>query len=396
MATTDNVIGILDEHIQQHLSDYKLDDQALLSALLLNTPAPIAMLDKNMCYLAYSRRWITEFRLKADSLIGRSHYEVFPDIPRHWKLEHEKTLSGKIEKFEDEPYVRADGTVDWVRREYHPWFDSKNEVGGIIMFNEVTTERKKMEEELRMYREHLENEVRERTKSLIHANKELQDFANTVSHDLKNPLNIIGMCASVLSNSYQNNFDNTGKHLLKEISDTVIRMDEMINDLLSLARLKEKFSELKVIDVNEIIEQVKNNLNTGLSLKEGIINIKGRLPDVVGNEAIIKSLFQNLISNSFKFVAPGIKPFVSISGEDMGDEYYFTIDDNGIGIETEYENEVFDVFKRLKPEDYSGTGIGLAIVKKAVQLHKGKVWYESKPGCGTTFYFTISKNLKAD
>ena len=141
-------------------------NQEILHTFVKYNPAPVAMFDKDMRYLAHSKRWISEFRLTNENIIGLTHYDVFPDLPKSWRQIHLSVLAGTIEKLDDESFPRADGSLDWVRRELHPWYDSDGNVGGIIMFCELTTERRKVEEELANYRNRLEELVIERTKEL--------------------------------------------------------------------------------------------------------------------------------------------------------------------------------------------------------------------------------------
>lgn len=120
----------------------------LLSTFVEYTPAAVAMFDKELCYLAYSKRWIKDYKLDSDDIRGQSHYDIFPDLPERWKLDHKMALSGKTLRFDDEQFPRLDGSLVWMKREYHPWYDTNGEVGGIIMFNEVTTERRRTEQAL--------------------------------------------------------------------------------------------------------------------------------------------------------------------------------------------------------------------------------------------------------
>ena len=138
----------------QDVTERKLADkeshqiQELLHTFVQYTPAAVAMFNKDLCYLANSKRWITDFKLDCDDITGQSHYDVFPDLVERWKEDHQRALAGETLKFKDEPFPRADGSLVWMRREYHPWYDANGEVGGIIMFNEVTTEHKQTEKAL--------------------------------------------------------------------------------------------------------------------------------------------------------------------------------------------------------------------------------------------------------
>ncbi|MBW2084055.1 MAG: PAS domain S-box protein [Deltaproteobacteria bacterium] len=127
----------------------KIQSEELLRIFIQYTPVAVALFDREMRYLAHSKRWVIDFDLGEEDLVGLSHYDVFPEIPPEWKEEHKRCLAGKIIKKEEEQFPRKDGSVDWVRRELHPWYDHTGRVGGLIMFSEVITERKKEQEALR-------------------------------------------------------------------------------------------------------------------------------------------------------------------------------------------------------------------------------------------------------
>ncbi|EKD34030.1 MAG: sensory transduction histidine kinase, partial [uncultured bacterium] len=142
------------------------ESEEKLRLFVHHAPSAIAMFDSNMHYIAFSHRWLTDYNLDQRDIKGLSHYEIFPDLPERWKDIHRRCLAGAVEKRDEDPFPRADGSVDWVRWEIHPWRDMRGNIGGIIIFSEVITARKKAEEELNKYREHLEVLVGERTAEL--------------------------------------------------------------------------------------------------------------------------------------------------------------------------------------------------------------------------------------
>ncbi|BAO56174.1 sensor histidine kinase [Nonlabens marinus] len=224
-------------------------------------------------------------------------------------------------------------------------------------------------------------------------NKELSEFAYIASHDLKSPLSNISMLVKMIESDYGETLDEHAITFLKFINQSIGRMKNLITDLLEYSTVGNK-KEVTQIDCQKLVETVEQDLESTIKETDAQIEI-GTLPTLNGYETELSSLFQNLIINAIKFVKPGITPVISITAEkDNG--WRFAVKDNGIGISTENPSEIFSIFKRLHTEKhYEGTGIGLAHCKKIVDLHEGKIWVESTPGEGSTFYFTIPQKESA-
>lgn len=218
-------------------------------------------------------------------------------------------------------------------------------------------------------------------------NKELEQFTYIASHDLQEPLLTITGFVNLLNENYGNQFDEVGQKSLSYLKDATERMSKLVKALLDYGRIG-KSPELTKIDCNSLLEEVKNDLDSSIKNTNTTFKIKN-LPEINGYKTEIRMLFQNLISNAIKFQKPDTKPVIKISAfKDNG--WTFTIKDNGIGIDEKYKNRIFDIFQRLHSSDkYKGTGIGLAHCNKIIELHKGKIWVESEPNQGSTFYFNI-------
>jgi len=228
-------------------------------------------------------------------------------------------------------------------------------------------------------------------KSLEDTNKELDDFTYIVSHDLKEPLRSIDAYSKFIVDDYQDKLGEEGRHYLERIRANAERMKSLIEDLLEISRLKKKGSTIEGVETEELIGEVKMRLEYAIKQKGVEIIIKDKLPKIFCDRVRLAEVFLNLISNAIKFNDKP-KPIIEIGYNDKGDFHEFYVKDNGIGIEEEYFDKIFEIFQRLgKKEDAEGTGAGLTIVKKIIQLHKGKIWLESKIGEGCTFYFTIPK-----
>jgi light-regulated signal transduction histidine kinase (bacteriophytochrome) len=184
--------------------------------------------------------------------------------------------------------------------------------------------------------------------------------------------------------------DKDADRYLTSISGATVRMQSLIRDLLEYSKIG-NYKKNVVIDCNLLLKDVLNDMNESIEESGAKIHSE-QLPIINGNLSAIKSIFQNLISNAVKFKKKDVHPIINISAELKHNEWFFTIKDKGIGIDKKYYDKIFVIFQRLHTKaEYAGTGIGLAHVKKIIELHGGKIWFESEPGKGTTFYFTIPK-----
>lgn len=234
------------------------------------------------------------------------------------------------------------------------------------------------------------NLIQQQAKKLKESNVELEQFAYVASHDLQEPLRTISNFVSLLRSKYSKQEDKEAGEYIKFITDATSRMQNLIKDLLELSRIGRTISIVDV-DCNKVLSNVIAEM--GLAIKEANARIiTSQLPVVQGNEMELKQLFQNLLSNAIKFKKKDTAPEIRITVEEKGLEYVFAFADNGIGIDTQFKEKIFIIFQRLHSNnDYPGTGIGLATCKKIVNQHHGKIWVESEPGKGSTFYFTIPK-----
>ena len=223
------------------------------------------------------------------------------------------------------------------------------------------------------------------------ANKRLESFAYTVSHDLQEPLRSINMFTQLLQQEYRENLDCQAQEYLGYITSSAVRMQTLVRDVLAYSRTGTSQQTQSEIDLNRLLETVQIDLRGIIEETEAEIVVE-HLPTVSVNPTEIGQLFRNLISNSIKFRSDR-KPHIKISSQRQDNQWLFTVEDNGIGIEAEYREIVFQPFKRLhSQEQYSGSGIGLAICQKIVERHQGYIGVESQPGRGSTFYFTLSKS----
>ena len=253
------------------------------------------------------------------------------------------------------------------------------------------TDYKVLERNLKQYQEELEKRVKDRTYELEMSNRELQEFAYVASHDLREPLRKISSFAGLFSKKYKGKYDDRADRYIHYMIDAANRMQEMIEALLHFSRVGRIKIDPEPLDINSIVEEILCDFE--ITIKESNATFKiQKLPTISGNSQMIHMLFQNLISNALKFRCEQ-KPFIRLEAISEDIQWHFMVKDNGIGIEPEFKDTIFGVFQRLHTHDqYPGSGIGLALCKKIVERHNGKIWVESDIGKGACFHFFLPKN----
>ncbi|WP_155968972.1 PAS domain S-box protein [Kamptonema formosum] len=290
------------------------------------------------------------------------------------------------------------------------------EDGGLICIVRDITERKQAEAEIKQLNESLERKVRERTaqlsasnaqllsevverkeaqrqlqeltENLKRSNLELEQFAYVASHDLQEPLRAVTSYTQLLSQRYQGQLDAKADKWVAYIVDGATRMQQLIHDLLAYSRVGTKGKEFQLTDCNAVFKQTLTNLQVAIAEKNAAVTCDP-LPTIMADGGQLVQLLQNLIGNAIKFSSSDV-PEVHISAVLKNAEWVFAVRDSGIGIAPEYAERIFLIFQRLHSRrEYAGTGIGLAICKRIVERHGGRIWVESQVGEGATFYFTI-------
>ncbi|MBI1889680.1 MAG: HAMP domain-containing protein [Burkholderiales bacterium] len=242
-------------------------------------------------------------------------------------------------------------------------------------------------DERRQAQEALKHNMQE----LARSNAELEQFAYVSSHDLQEPLRMVASYTQLLEKRYAERFDEKGLTYLHYIVDGARRMQQLIDDLLMFSRVGTRGKELRPISAREPFSAALQNLKA--AIQESRASITGNdLPQVMGDITQLTQLFQNLISNAIKFTKQGMTPQIHIQVTDQNEFWLFAVKDNGIGIDHDHFERIFVIFQRLHGRtEYPGSGIGLAICKKIIERHGGRIWVESQPDKGSTFYFTLRK-----
>jgi PAS domain S-box-containing protein len=252
------------------------------------------------------------------------------------------------------------------------------------------TQRKNAEKLL----EELNSTLSVKAEELENSNKELERFAYIASHDLQEPLRMVSSFLELLEKKYGDQLDAQAKKYIYFARDGSYRMKKLILDLLDYSRIGSEKDKFQMVDVSSIIKEIEKIYQ--VSFKENNASLAyDKLPVIIGIKNQIHQLFQNIIGNAIKYKNNrGDNPLIKINYKEDEDKWLFSIEDNGIGIEPKFLNKIFILFQRLhSKQEYSGTGIGLAISKKIIEKHGGKIWVESVHEAGSTFYFSISKNL---
>lgn len=235
----------------------------------------------------------------------------------------------------------------------------------------------------------MEIKVEEKTRELQLANKELESFAYSVSHDLRAPLRAISGFSKILEQDYGIILDNEGKRLIKIINDNTKKMGNLIDDLLAFSRFGRNEMKLNLLNTSSIVKSVIEDVHYYMNCEKTkfIIN---ELPDIKGDQTMIYQVWYNLISNAVKFSSKVENPEIVIEGKTEKSLVTFSVKDNGIGFDMKYSQKLFGVFQRLHNDyDFEGTGVGLAIVHRIINRHGGKIWAYSELGKGATFYFSL-------
>lgn len=260
---------------------------------------------------------------------------------------------------------------------------------GMISVARDISERRLVEEKIRKLNEELEMRVQERTSKLEEVNKELESFAFSVSHDLRAPLRAINGFSNIIFEEYSSQFDNKMSEYINIINDNGKKMDKLITDLLKVSRTALIEMNYSKINMMKLIDSIFQEYSEQDKIKKVLIEIED-LPDAFGDPTLIQQVWINLITNAIKYSEPKMNPTLKIGSFCKDNQTVYFIKDNGVGFNPNFKSKLYGVFQRLhKSDEFEGTGIGLAIVKRIIQRHGGKVWADGEEGAGATFYFSL-------
>jgi len=339
-------------------------------------------------FFAVDKAWtVTYWNNMAEKVLGkpkqemlnRNLWDVFTESidSDSYKKYHEAIAGNEAKHFEDY-YPPLD---KWYEISAYP-----SESGLAVYFKDVT-DRKISDIRLKELNESLQIQ----TKELATSNAELEQFAFVASHDLQEPLRMVTSFLTQIERKYNDKLDEKGRQYINFAVDGAKRMRQIILDLLEFSKVGSMDDSLEDIDLNRLIGDISALYRKQIEEKSAAITYH-HLPVIISYKTPVRQIFQNLISNSLKYTDAGIRPLIEVACRETKKEWQLSVKDNGIGIEREYFDKIFIIFQRLHNKDeYSGTGMGLAIAKKIVENLGGRIWIESEKGKGSTFYFTIIK-----
>lgn len=383
------ICGTLRDITERKQAEQQLQEQkALLDEIFHGVQEGIGIVDEHEVILFCNPAYADIFDLTPDQLIGKSLLTLFDAEVNTIILQQTRDRqAGKISTYEL-PLATVTGAQKYVRVTVSPRFRSDGVYAGAFGALLDVTERKRAEQEIQQLNVELEARVRQRTAELERANQELRHFVHAASHDLKTPLYGISRLASWLNEDYGGALGEEGQARILRIINRVNRLDMLIEGMLEYSRIRRAPLKLETIDLNLL---VRNVIQTLAPPEHIHILIEKPLPVILGNTLHLRQVFSHLLDNAITFMdKPEGKVTISWSEDDR--YWQFAITDNGRGIEQKYYARIFQIFQTLQRRDeHESSGIGLALVKKVVELHDGKVWVESIAGQGSTFFFTLLK-----
>lgn len=326
-------------------------------------------------------------RRPKEELLGNKYMDMWPGIENTEVFRIIKyCMEERVPRHLENEFVFPDGTRGWFDLSIQPVSE------GVFILSIDITERKRAEEEIRKLNEELEQRVIDRTAQLEAANRELEAFSYSVSHDLRAPLRHLTGFVELLNKRAPESLDEKSKHYLKVISDSAQQMGKLVDDLLSFSRMgRVEMTKIRV-SIDRVVKEAMKELQTEMKERSIVWKIDP-LPEAYGDPSMLRLVFVNLIQNAIKFTRarPDAQIEIGCISGNPKDAVFF-VRDNGVGFDMRYANKLFGLFQRLhRAEEFEGTGVGLANVQRIIHRHGGRTWAESSPDGGATFYFSLPK-----
>lgn len=372
----------LERRVEERTAELQ-ESEERFRAITTNNPDHLMMQDGELRYTFVMN---PQIGLSEQEMLGRTDYDFLAreDADKLTAMKR-RILSSGIAEHVETSLVGKDGREEFFDGYCIPRRGIGGEVAGIIGYFRNVTERKRTEDHI----QRLNDELQQRAQALEEANKELEAFSYSVSHDLRAPLRAIDGFSRIFLEEYEGKVDAEGRHLLEVVRENATRMGVLIDDILQFSRsgrteLKRMQTDMEAL-AHEVLDELLRNM-PDVKLQAEI----GAMPKVEGDRAMLRQVLANLLANAIKFSRNKEAPRIEVGSKIENGEAVCYVKDNGAGFDMNYADRLFGVFQRLhSASEFEGTGIGLAIVKRIIGRHGGRVWAEGKVGAGATFYFTL-------
>jgi PAS domain S-box-containing protein len=372
------VLAFRDISERKRAQDLLEREHRKLQSIILHAPIPMAMFDREMRYLAFSARWVHDYGLLGQDILGRSHYEIFPDVPERWKDVHERCLAGEIIENHEDVFERGDGSRIYLRWAVHPWYTVAGDVGGIVMVTDRV-------DEFVLARE-----------AALETARLKSEFLANMSHEIRTPMNgIIGMSDLLLGTE----LDGEQREFAETMRSSAEALLSILNDILDFSKIEAGRMELERMTFDprgpaqEVVELLAGAAQgKGLEIACLVHHDVPRV--VIGDPLRLRQVLTNLVGNAVKFTHGGeVTVTLSlVSSTPRGARIRFDVQDSGIGIAAETQSRLFQAFSQADGSTtrrFGGTGLGLVICKRMVELMEGQIGVESALGVGSTFWFEL-------
>ncbi len=373
---------------QTELKNELRETNRFVNTIIENIPNMIFVKDaKNLKFLRFNRAGEKLLGRGREELLGKSDFDFFPkeQAEAFIKKDKEVLINGNVTDIAEEPIETKEG-LKWLHTKKIAIIDETGSPQYLLGISEDITNSRQYLSEIKQLNSNLENTVNQ----LLSANKEMEAFTYSVSHDLRAPLRIIDGFGEILLKDYGDNLDAEGKHTLEVIMANAKHMGQLIDDLLNLSRLGRTPLNIKQVDVRELIDDVIHALTV---IDPTTANTEIKINSIVAcncDANLLRQVWLNLIANAVKYSRKNPAPVVEIGSENKNGQTVYYIKDNGVGFDMKYYNKLFGVFQRLhKVSEFEGTGVGLALVHRIITKHNGKIWAEATEHKGATFYFSL-------
>ncbi|MPM19983.1 Sensor histidine kinase RcsC [bioreactor metagenome] len=387
-------IAVIEDVSESRLASQALDNERLLlNAIMDSTADAIYVKDPQSRFVRVNKGILDKYSFTTpEQILGKTDFDFFPaDLAQQdFADEHKILQTGQPLMGLEGIEIWADRPPTWVSTTKVAVRDYEGKIIGTLGISRDITDRKQKEEEILLLNKSLEKKVEARTKDLLLKNKELEEFTYTVSHDLKAPLRGISGYSTLLLQEHADQLDNEGKGFLEKLILSSEQLSCLIDDLLTYSRLEKREVTFSTISVQEIVKVNLDQFRSEINSRNVLIHLDMTPSLLQSSYDLMMTIVHNYLDNALKFTSRRTQPEIWIEYRDMDDSSLLSFRDNGIGFDNTYAEKIFDVFQRLNHSgEYSGTGIGLAIVKKAAGLLNYQVWAEGKVDIGATFYIKI-------